>query len=375
MKRSDFAAIADELRADGWTTSDIVRQWTVEHGLNPRTAARLSHGLTQQQVADEVNELRGAPDDRVCTRKDVSNWETSRQPSLATLNVLARVYRCSAGDLLGGEDYSHLDGTPRRPGAASLSVAICIVMDAGHVLLVRNRDGDWQFPTGVVKPGQDAGERAVAECAAETGIRSTVTAYLGGRIHPVTSAWCEYYSAEYLAGDLVNGQADENSDVLWAPINRIGRFIDPDRIFGPILNALEQHMSQDDVTPQVATAVVVSDQGVLLAARHDGKPPWTFPGGGIEDGESVADAAVREVKEETGLAVRVVRELGRRVHPKTGTAMAYVLCEPTDGLEVHVGEPEDLAEVRWCDRAALDERIKPEHVYEPVAEHLATALT
>jgi len=73
--------------------------------------------------------------------------------------------------------------------------------------------------------------------------------------------------------------------------------------------------------------------------------------------------------------VRVVRELGRRVHPKTGTSMAYVLCEPTDGLEVHVGEPEDLAEVRWCDKAALDERIKSEHVYEPVAAHLATALT
>lgn len=130
----------------------------------------------------------------------------------------------------------------------------------------------------------------------------------------------------------------------------------------------------DDPAPKVASAVVVSERGVLLASRHDGKPPWTFPGGGIEDGESPSDAAVREVKEETGLAVRVVRELGRRVHPKSGVPMAYVLCESVNGLEVHVGEPEDLAEVTWTSRDQLDERIPTKHMFEPVRDHLATML-
>jgi len=34
---------------------------------------------------------------------------------------------------------------------------------------------------------------------------------------------------------------------------------------------------------------------------------WTLPGGGLESGESPADAAVREMLEETGIRVRIVR--------------------------------------------------------------------
>lgn len=378
MRATDYMTRGAKLRADGFTTRQIITEWASEQGLNPRTAARLSHGMSQQQVADAWNAQRDTNPDHVCTRKDISNWETTRQPSLDALNRLARIFRCSAGDLLGGEDHSHLDGPPSATDTAALSVAICVVIDAAHVLLVRQRGGDYQFPTGMVKPGADARERAMEECAAETGARVAITNYLGGRVHPVTAVRCEYFVADYLAGALVNGQPAENSDVTWAPIAQLDRFIPQGRIFGPVLDVLEnQQMQQptsESVDPTVATAVVVSDRGVLLAARHDGKPPWTFPGGGIETGEDPTHAAVREVKEETGLAVQPVRELGRRVHPKTGTGMAYVLCEPVNGLEVHVGEPDDLAEVAWTSRGELDERIPEKHLFDPVRQHLAGAL-
>ena len=205
MRASEYRELAEALRADGLTTGQIVERWVGERGLNPREAARLSHGWTQQQAADEWNALWPDPE-HPCTRKHVSNWETTRQPNLDTLNRLARVYRCAAGELLGGEDYSHLDGRRARPGAAMLSVAVTVVVHDGAVLLVRARGGGWQFPSGVVKSHEAAAERAVEETAAETGVRCRVTAELGGRVHPVSSAWCDYFRADYLAGQLVNGQ-------------------------------------------------------------------------------------------------------------------------------------------------------------------------
>ncbi|MPZ66639.1 MAG: NUDIX domain-containing protein [Pseudonocardiaceae bacterium] len=50
----------------------------------------------------------------------------------------------------------------------------------------------------------------------------------------------------------------------------------------------------------VVAAIVTSHLGVLAGKRNDGKPPWTFIAGEIEPGEAQIDAAIREVKEETG---------------------------------------------------------------------------
>ena len=51
-----------------------------------------------------------------------------------------------------------------------------------------------------------------------------------------------------------------------------------------------------------AEAVVVSSSKVLLIKRKD-LGVWSLPGGKIEDGESTAEAAVRETLEETGIRI------------------------------------------------------------------------
>lgn len=54
---------------------------------------------------------------------------------------------------------------------------------------------------------------------------------------------------------------------------------------------------------------VLQDQKILLTQREDFET-WILPGGGMEPGESVAQAAIRETKEETGLDVQLTRLVG-----------------------------------------------------------------
>ena len=75
--------------------------------------------------------------------------------------------------------------------------------------------------------------------------------------------------------------------------------------------------------PHIALAVITSDQGVLVAKRRDGIPPWTFLGGEILAGETSGDALHRKVQHEAGLPVTAVRFIGRRIHPKTSRVMVY----------------------------------------------------
>lgn len=139
----------------------------------------------------------------------------------------------------------------------------------------------------------------------------------------------------------------------------------------------EQLVPDPATTPErqpVAAAIVTSHLGVLAGRRNDGKPPWTFIAGEVEPGESIADAAVREVKEETGLEVRAGHhEIGRRVHPKTSRTMIYLACTPVAGTDVFVGDEEELAEVRWLTLAEVDELMPG--VFQPVRDHLGRVLT
>lgn len=61
--------------------------------------------------------------------------------------------------------------------------------------------------------------------------------------------------------------------------------------------------------PRLAVSAVVLDAGGRVLLIERGKPPgeglWSVPGGSVELGETVAVAAAREVREETGLEVTV----------------------------------------------------------------------
>jgi len=62
--------------------------------------------------------------------------------------------------------------------------------------------------------------------------------------------------------------------------------------------------------PDIAVNVaVIQDEKILLTQREDFET-WILPGGGVDNGESISQAAIRETKEETGLDVELTRLVG-----------------------------------------------------------------
>ncbi|MEQ7125345.1 NUDIX domain-containing protein [Actinopolymorpha sp. B11F2] len=125
-----------------------------------------------------------------------------------------------------------------------LRVAIAAVVRDSEVLLVCRRGDDaggvrWQFPAGIVKPWLSVEQVAVGETFGETGIHSAIRDHLGGRLHPISKVYCEYFLCEYLSGEIENRDILENVDVTWAKIDQLTRFIPRESIYPPLLKVLE----------------------------------------------------------------------------------------------------------------------------------------
>lgn len=75
-------------------------------------------------------------------------------------------------------------------------------------------------------------------------------------------------------------------------------------------------MGIDRVSPGTAAVILNTERDRVVLHLRDDTPMWSLPGGPPDFGESFASATVREVKEETGLDVEIVRLIGVYSDPK-----------------------------------------------------------
>ncbi len=116
--------------------------------------------------------------------------------------------------------------------------------------------------------------------------------------------------------------------------------------------------------PYLAVSAAIIRDGTVLIVRRARKPAinlYTLPGGVVELGESLAEAVVREVREETALAIEPAGLAGRSeviVRDAQGGIERHfvVLCFAARWLSGEVVLNEELDDARWlepCELAGL----------------------
>jgi 8-oxo-dGTP pyrophosphatase MutT (NUDIX family) len=124
-------------------------------------------------------------------------------------------------------------------------------------------------------------------------------------------------------------------------------------------------VGRDELLQLPSVSVALRDgAGRVLLARHSEGDVWLLPGGSVEPGETPADAAVREMWEETGLLVRLTRLVGVFGGPeyivryRNGDRTSYVSATFEAALGTGHARPDgaELLELRFvseADAAAL----------------------
>ena len=107
------------------------------------------------------------------------------------------------------------------------------------------------------------------------------------------------------------------------------------------------------------TVFVRNDDEVLLIQRSD-NGLWSLPGGGQEIGEYIAETAVREVREETGIEVEVTGLVGIYSDPRHVIAYSdgevrqqFSICFRARPLGGHLATSAESPDVRWVARDQL----------------------
>jgi 8-oxo-dGTP pyrophosphatase MutT (NUDIX family) len=125
--------------------------------------------------------------------------------------------------------------------------------------------------------------------------------------------------------------------------------------------------------------VVANGAGEILLIRRSDNDNWALPGGAIELGESLAGAAIRETKEETGLDCEITGLVGIYTNPghiilytSNGEArQEFAIVLKARAVDGNPTPSEESAEVRWVPLVETEHYIMDESMRIRVRHYMA----
>jgi NAD+ diphosphatase len=114
-----------------------------------------------------------------------------------------------------------------------------------------------------------------------------------------------------------------------------------------------------------AAGVTEDHESRVLLVRQKGGDLWSFPAGGVEDGERIKEALRREFKEETGLDSGIVDLIGiYDLFESSDTKVGFAFRVRITGGTLSPN-PEEIAEARFFSREEIKQLIREGKIYKP----------
>jgi 8-oxo-dGTP diphosphatase len=110
---------------------------------------------------------------------------------------------------------------------------------------------------------------------------------------------------------------------------------------------------------RVACSALIERGGEYLLARRRDIGLWNLPGGGLEAGETVEEGLAREVMEEIGVSIRIVRVVGVYSKPQKNEVVLTFLCKLASDQEPTVSD--EISEIGWFQPDRLPDDTLPKH--------------